>query len=390
MIKITIEKFKWRNFPIYLVFYILPVISFIYELIFHIHLNYEVVWLLIIPSIIVVSKKKNISKQSYLLLSIIVLLCLIKYVAPLFWVKQVVYRAWLLDFKWIYYLLLAILWINLVGKPNISTIYNGGRFFAIFYIISIVIKTIIAGNFSRSNAALIGECNYDCFLLLIPFCFISKYPKRHNDYLLYSLAALMSTSKTGVMSLAVLLIYPKYKTSKYKPFFLIMGIAICILWVDIFFLNRGLNNFEDVDRIVFFMQFFEYLNDCNYKDLILGYFPGSPMDINIIDEFSWYIHEFQTINSIKGCFPFYFHSTYMRLSIVWGIPAVIVLIMCMIYLFKTSKYIPLENLILLFFLESISLSTLSLVNVSFIFIISFLCAYSESLKKEKLISNDSK
>ncbi len=251
--------------------------------------------------------------------------------------------------------------------------------------------TIKTGQFSRVNSGLLDECNYDCFLVLIPFCYIYQnihYEKK--QIIPFILAVLMSTSKTGVMALGIIMVYPYYKKSKFKILYLgIIGFII-ILWLYIFFIKRGVTDIESVDRAVFFAQFFNYISQASFWDIIFGHFPGLSMTGSIIDSFSWYISEFERRNNIVGCYPFYFHSTYMRIAIVWGIPITLALIFWLVRIVKRNSYLPLRNLSLLMLLESISLSSLSLVNVSIIFILAFISSIIESNNKFKLSINDTK
>lgn len=144
-----------------------------------------------------------------------------------------------------------------------------------------------------------------------------------------------------------------------------MYIHICL------FTSKGVGNLEDVDRIIFFVQFFEYLRDTNWPNILFGVYAGAPMQLSVIPAFNWYIENFENINHITGCYPFYFHSTYIRLAIVWGIPCVSVFLFWIFRLLYKTENNALKNLIILFLLQSISMSTLTLTTVSFLFFLTF-------------------
>lgn len=379
-----------KNFPITLAFYILPVLSAFTQLFLSIRPNYEVAWG-VLPILIILFTRKKLNKYIFNALCITTILITCKYVIPIFYIDNIVWRAWLMDIKWLYYLMIGLFWVGYFGAIDSKSIIKGGYFFCYVYISFIILMTLKTGQFSRANSGLLDECNYDCFLVLIPFCYIYQnihYKKR--PILPFILAVLMSTSKTGIMALGIIMVYPYYKKSKFKILYLgIIGI-ITIIWIYIFFIKRGVTNIESVDRAVFFAQFFNYISQTSFWNIIFGYFPGTPMSGSIIDSFIWYIGEFEGLNNIVGCYPFYFHSTYMRIAIVWGIPITLALTYCLIRLVQKSNYFPLRNLTLLMLLESISLSSLSLVNVSLIFIITFISAILESTHKLKLSIDDTK
>ena len=377
-----------RDFPITLAFYILPVLSAFAQLFLNIRPNYEVVWA-VLPVLIILFSRKKINKYIFNVLCITTILIICKYIIPIFYTDNIVWRAWLMDIKWLYYLIIGLLWIGYFGAIDSKTIIRGGHFFCYVYITFIILMTLKTGHFSRGNSGLLDECNYDCFLVLIPFCYIYQNKSYERKQILpFILSVLMSTSKTGVMALGIIMVYPYYKKSKFKILYLgIIGI-ITIIWLYIFFIKRGVTDIESVDRAIFFAQFFNYISQASFWDIIFGYFPGEPMSGSIIDSFAWYISEFEGRNNIVGCYPFYFHSTYMRIAIVWGIPITLALICWLIKLVWQSNYIPLRNLALLMLLESISLSSLSLVNVSIIFILTFISAIVTSTRKTKFSLND--
>ena len=365
-------KLVIRNIPIYLAYYVLPLISFLYGItIGGKCLNYEIIWLFLLPVIVVLVGKQTLSRKVFACMSIVLFLFLCKYIFPILWVESITWRAFFIDVKWICYLLLALLWINSSGGLDTIKFYRAGRNFCYLYILYFLLLVLRNGEYHRFE--LLSESNYDCFLFLMPFCFIQEAKGSRRDYWVFGLATFLSGSKTGIVSFLVLLLYPFYQRSRYKFLYWLFFFLCIIGYAYFYFIRRGIGDVGEIDRVLFFAQFFEYLRGCNWSVLLGGVFPGKAMEFHqILPEFTWYINHFENMNGITGCYPFYFHSTYMRLAIVWGLPLVLLLIISLLFVFFRTKDVSFRHLILLFFLESISLSSLSLTTVSLIFFLIFL------------------
>ena len=143
-------------------------------------------------------------------------------------------------------------------------------------------------------------------------------------------------------------------------------------------MRRGITDINDVDRFIFFAQFFEYVKDSSWSSVLLGVFPGQAMSfVEVLPSFEWYISKFENMNNILGCYSFYFHSTYIRLAIVWGLPLVIGLIVLLVRIYMKTSYLPMKQLIVLFLIQSISLSSLTLATVSVPFLIVMITVFSK-------------
>ena len=358
--------------PIYLAYYILPCISFVYGIFIGGKcLNYELIWLALLPASLLLVGRQTMSRKVFWIAGIILLSLLCKYFLPILWVDSVTWRALFIDAKWICYFLLALLLINSSGELDVTKFYKAGRNFCYLYILYFLLLIFKYGGYRRFE--LLAESNYDCFLFLMPFCFIREAKGSKRDYWTFGIATFLSGSKTGIMSFLVLLLYPFYQRSRYKVLYWLFFFVCVAGYIYLYFIRRGVADVSEIDRVLFFAQFFEYLNGCDLLALLGGIFPGEAMGFHrIVPGFEWYINHFENLNGIAGCYPFYFHSTYMRLAIVWGVPFILLLIIGLLAVFNRTKDISFRNLILLFLLESISLSSLSLTNVSLIFFLIFL------------------
>lgn len=370
--------FKVKNIPIILVYYILPIISAIYTVILggKGHLDYEVVWIGLWGILCLLSLQQPIRRSVCIGASVILLIFIFKYLLPVIWQKNVVWRAVFVDAKYIYYLLLSWMWVKFVGAPSVQFLYKAGRFLCLFYILYFFIMIVLKGGYSRFE--LLSESNYDSFLLLIPFCFIQEEKKSRYDYFLFLIAVFLSGSKTGIATICILLFLYNFRNRKYRFLCWIIPPVLVVIFIYVYFMRRGITDVNDVDRFIFFAQFFEYVKDSSWSSVLLGIFPGQAMAfVEVLPSFEWYISKFENMNNILGCYPFYFHSTYIRLAIVWGLPLVIGLIVLLVRIYMKTSYLPMKQLIVLFLIQSISLSSLTLATVSVPFLIVMITVFSK-------------
>lgn len=358
---------RLRNLPVFLAYNIVPCIAAICILSGWRQPEYELLWggsLLLL----LFSRRSGLSRWAYTSLRVILLMIVLKYILPLSWVHNASFKAMLIDFKWIYYLLWAILWVNFAGKTDLRVLYRCGRNMALGYCLFVMLQTIIAGGYSRQCTYLFGECNYVCYLMLIPYCFIRQMKGSQFDHLVFLLAVFLSDSRTGLASAVAIAAYPFYRQSRHKWIYWLGGMVFAVAYVRILFVGRGHSNVESVDRVMFLMQFLRSVGSFNLFQLFFGISPGESVPLGeIVGGFAWHINVFENMHGIKGCYPFYFHSTYMRLFLVWGLPVVVWGMIWVVNMFRKTRSLSLRRFIILFLMESVSLSTLSLTNVSVIF-----------------------
>lgn len=358
------------NLPIYILYYIFPFISIFFIQLGFGNPNYEFFWVSLLILSPWLSTQWEIDKKHFFLLLIISIAFFLKYIIPYTYIKEdIVLRALVMDGKWIIYVILSILWVNFTKTPSIKTLYSAGIFFSKVYIIYSILLFIKQGISVRPS--IIGEANYDGLLILIPFCFIKETKGRFKDYLLFSIATLCTGSRTGIITLFILL---TIITLKSRPKLVLLFIPIIISLIIGIFTFRGFSSIESIDRFVFFSQAFAFFQNTDWKNLLFGAYPGTSLNMPVLDSFGWYIGEFEGKNNIVGIFPFYFHSTYIRLAMTWGIPFLSFFLLYLVIKLLKNKYLPIKLLITIILLQSISLSTMTLTNVSFILFLAILIA----------------
>ena len=374
--QLLVNRTTIANLPLIIVFVLYPIISAVFTILGINTINYELLNAVILLFFITIGIYNNTHVDRRLLTIIILIIYIIffKYILPVFYEINVVWRAIFIDIKWLIYLLLALLWIVFWGKIDFNKLYYYGKIYAVIYICYVVIKTIITGEYDRANSGLLSECNYDCYLMLIPFCFYYNKSRKILEFILFLSAVLISTSKTGFITFFAIICYRRFSNSRFKLPILIVFIGLIAVWLYIYFIKNGVTDAKDVDRVVYYVQCFDYLKQTSLSNLIFGIFPGKAMEIDPIPSFEWTIQKFEDLNNISGCYPFIFHSTYIRLGITWGIPTIITIIISLLYLFFKTKSDTLKYLLIVFFLESISLSTLSLVSISYIYMVTLISA----------------
>lgn len=358
------NKNYWADLPIIIMFYVFPFISLVALISKGIVIvNYDYVWgglLACTIGLCVLKNRLRMLRLHFIVLSVVGLLICFKYIVPCFF-QNIIIKAAIMDGKWVVYLLFVILWINLFGYPSIERIYKGGLFFSVLYIVIAGVR-IITGNMSR--AGILMEANYDGFMILMAYCFMDEVRrKRKWEPLVFIVATFCTLSRTGIACLFALLFL---KFVKQKPYLLIAFIPCFIVIVYLGFSIRG-ESAENLDRFVYFTQAFTYFQSTNWANLLLGSTPGISLDMPILSEFEWTVSNFEDMRDLNGIFPFYFHSTYLRLAFTWGIAVAIAFILYFVVVYFRSRYKPLKWLCVLTLIQSFSLSTLTLPNVSVLF-----------------------
>ena len=113
--------------------------------------------------------------------------------------------------------------------------------------------------------------------------------------------------------------------------------------------------------------------------------PGIGLDISVLNEFSWVVDVFEENNDIIGVFPFYFHATYIRMALTWGVPFLFISLLYLLVCFFSIQYLPLKLFVLIVILFSTSLSILTLTNVSFVLFLSLFIMLDIKRKNLKMI-----
>lgn len=199
---------------------------------------------------------------------------------------------------------------------------------------------------------------------------------------MFVIATLMTGSRTGCMVMFVLL---SYLFCRKKPIVILLLLPFGIIYFYFLLFVRDSLDPESIDRYIFFYQSYLYFSDVDVLSFLFGVSPGISLDMPVLPSFEWYINNFEEMNNIIGIYSFYFHSAYIRFAIVWGVPICFLVFIYFFVRFFKIQYLPLKLLLIVIFLQSISLSTFTLTNVSFILFLVFFIM----LKAEKEIHRTS-
>lgn len=290
--------------------------------------------------------------------------------------------ALVMDGKWVAYLVLAIMWVDTYGYPSIEKTYKAGVFFSIIYIAKAFY--ILATQHDLSRSGLLLEANYDGFMILIVYCFSSevKNKKKWEDLILL-FATFMTLSRTGFASLFAMWII---MAARKNLMWLVLLIPLLGGMAYLGVMMRGVDSAGHLDRFVYWNQAFIAFEHEDFENFVLGNIPGLPLKMPVLSEFMWTIDLFEEGRNVNGIFPFMFHSAYLRIAFTWGIPIAVLLIIYFIRKFFKAKYLPLKRLCIIILVQSFSLSTLTLPNVSLLLFMIYLLAINE----DKIVRNINK
>lgn len=360
-------------------FYCFPLVSIAARFLGIGQLNYDFFWVPALAIAFVLSIGAKFWKKYMVLLVWVAIFLFIKYGIP-FLYENIQLYPWLMDCKWVAYLFFTILWINRFGNPSGEVIYKGSLFFSKVYIVY-AIWILITSQLGREG--IIMEANYDGFMILMGFCLIDKYQHRKTEWLFFIMATFLTLSRTGLVALAVMLIY---RISRKNILYLVplapVGLGIALLAIFI----RGDDSVEHMDRFVFFHQAFVYFSHTSIWNTLFGSTPGISLQMPVVDGFQWYIDNFEQLRGVRGIYPFYFHSTYLRLALTWGFFVFLIYTFFFIYKFFCSRLLPFKYLCLLVLVQSLSLSVLTIQNVSVLFFMLLFLLLSEEKKYKKSIA----
>lgn len=347
------------NLPILLLYYVFPFIALFAKILGFGPLNYDFVWVLLCLIACFVCLNRKFKKKDIIILGLFEIIITLKYIFPIWWTDIVIYRPLIMDGKWVIYFIFVFLWTRIFSYPSYDIFYKGALFFCKFYIICAVVSLFTTYTFRYS---LLSESNYDCFLFLIGFCFIPLVKHKRKDYFIFFMGTVLSGSQTGLASFLMITLIILWK-SKPKLVIVLLPFGIVMSYL-LFKIRRGDNDVSSLDRVIFIMQAVDFFAQNNIFTFMFGTFPGEPLKMETISGFDFFVEKFEEMNNISGCYAFYFHSTYLRFAISWGIPFLIVLLGYSIYMAFTTKNISFRLLIFLTLVQSLTLSSLTLTSVS--------------------------
>lgn len=382
MIFSNIKHIQNKDFPIWLMFCIFPFISIFAWGMGKGEVNYDYVWVLVLIILLIfitLKKKTRFKKKNLYFLLVLFLLVVLKYILPWMYDSHLSITGSIMDGKWIVYLVLAILWIDIFGYPSINKMYKAGVFFSVIYILK-TLYVIGTGQLSRGGVLL--EANYDGFMILMVYCFRDQISnKKKWEVWLLILATFLTFSRTGIFSLFVIW----FTQIMRKNVLLLIPVVPMMLGIAYLgFSMRGVDSAGNLDRFIYWQQAFILFHQSDWIELLFGYTPGEGLKIPILPEFSWTVNLFEEMRNLNGVFPFMFHSTYLRLAIIWGIPVALSFAFFLIIKYLKSQQESMRQLCLLTLIQSFSLSSLTLPNVSLLLFMLFITAmHQESIIKKR-------
>lgn len=372
----TLKK-SAKEFPVWVMFYVFPILSFISRFNENGAINYDPFWIGMLALLllkILVTGNLQLKKQHTIFLSILMCLIVFKYIIPWVYNNGLSLKASMMDGKWVIYAVFTVLWVNLYGYPTIEKIYKAGVFFSIVYIVKTFLTLATGNNLTREGLLL--EANYDGYMILIVYCFSTEVRNKNKwEDAILLLATFFTLSRTGFASLFAI-----WTIRSLKKNFLIIIPVIPFIWAMIYYgvSLRGTESVEHLDRFVYWEQAFIAFKYEDFWEYVFGNTPGESLRMPVIPEFVWTINLFEDMRNLRGIFPFMFHSTYLRLAFTWGIPVAILFVVYLVRKFIKAKYMPLKLLCLITLIQCFSLSALTLPNVSVLLFLSFMIA----LKKD--------
>lgn len=335
--------------------------------------------IVLIASLFAIFKGSFVIRKSHLrFLGIITLLVFLKYIIPHV-DKNIVLNAAIMDGKWYVYLTIAILSIAIWGYPSINKTWKAAKFFCCIYIAK-ALYMFLTGQVTRAGVLL--EANYDGFMILIVYCLRNLVTKRGKyDDLLFIAATFLTLSRTGISCLFALWLY---KAIRKNIFLLIPIVPICLGIAVVGIMIRGEDSVGHLDRFVYWQQAILYFQTTDIYSVLFGHTPGIPMNVFILPEFAWDVANFEDMRHLRGVFPFMFHSVYLRIAITWGIPAIILVVLWFVRKFFRTNMEEIRLLIILILIQSFSLSTMTLPNMSLLLFIMFMTVLRiEKIKPKK-------
>ncbi len=366
-----------RDLPVLLTYYVFPFIGISFGILFHKFANFEFVWILFILYIFLRLLKIKVKRHTAVVIYLFAVAIIFKYAAPFIWMKSVSLRPLIMDMKWVIYLFIAFFWIRIFGLPRKETFYKGALFFSKIYILYTIFNLLKGGGL---RTAILSESNYDCYLILVGYCFISVCKHSKRDYIYFFLSTALSLSQTGLASFLAITCLMMWRNHK-LTMIVLAPLGMCLVGA-LYYIRRGDADVSSIDRYIYFQQAFEYIASSDILTILFGTFPGKSISIHPHPVFDYYIRLFEEKNHIKGCYAFYFHSTYLRFALSWGITSLIIIFSYCFYTFFKTKYRPLKYIITLFLLQSVSLSALTLTTVSVIFFMAFIyCVKTAQIDK---------
>ena len=366
-----------KNLPVYLIYYIIPIISFGYRQLYNTNLNFEFIYILLLGILSFFFCNKILGSLFHIFFCYIFLCyCLGVFFIPALLNENTVWRAFAIEMKWFFYIILAYGWITKFGVPESKIIYKGATFLSVILVINKLLFTFVNMKYSRYYE-LIAECNYDVLLVVLGFIMKPSHKYSWIEIFLFIGSIFFTGSLTGSLAIVGILACQYARNISIKNIFRVILLAIpCVAFLYwLINLKYSLDDFNlyQVDRFIFFAQAWEFVRQMSITQFIFGFTPGVSLDeAFVIPEFVPYVKIFCNMNSFAGgVYPFYFHASYIREILTLGIPLFLGINGCFLYFLFQKYNLTLNLLAVTYFIFATSLSIFTITNGAFLFFFIF-------------------
>lgn len=222
-----------------------------------------------------------------------------------------------MEIKPLYYIICCVIICSIFGPPDLKFFVTCGSIFSFLIILDTVVKFALFGHYQRPTVA--SESNYDGFLVLISLiALFALEPKNFlRLFMLFAVATLLTSSKTGIGSFVVLSAIWFLRVGRLRymlPLLVIAGIGALALFQRM----QAVSGFEDLDRVIMWLSFINLMGEASAMEILFGFLPGVPIAMSNTS-LQWFIgHQGDKIG-IDGLHAFTFHGMHLRLILTWGV-----------------------------------------------------------------------
>jgi len=269
----------------------------------------------------------------------------------------------LMELKPFFYLVFALLWIQIWGIPTDDNFIRSGVWLGIILMADFAIESALAGQIVRISGS--GEINYDAMLLVLSICFLMANNKLgQRRYILQTtlifLGLFASLSRTGLVT-AILFVFIFWKINfpiKVSVVSATFFIVLLSFWV------RGLEfTLVSADRFWMWDTAIKLFTD-HPVEFLLG-FGVQKLPVMIPPQLTVLWVDLQQAGwDLSGIYAYSFHAFWLRFVISWGVVATIPLF-CLLgsFLFTQRSSILMRSLSLLFLIGGLTMGVVYLSNV---------------------------
>jgi len=282
-----------------------------------------------------------------------------------------------MELKPVVYLAVALLWVSAFGNISPRQFKSYGAWLGVIMVADLFLEAALAGHFVRPRGS--GEPNYDAFLLLISLCvFFADDSKGQRGALVLIFIGLLATfSRTALVTAGVIVfIFSRIGVTKK-----VLLAVVCVLFVVLSFMLRDLplDAIESMDRYWMWYSGIDLLVT-HPNEAMWGFPAGARLPVDIPAALEWLWNSQQEGWGVSGVFPYHYHSFWLRAAITWGLVPVFLLLLASLMVLTGRKFpIYSKSLVLLIFLEGLTMGVFYLSNVALPLFFAIGLAISEGL-----------